>query len=156
MPRAPRAPRAGRRRSRCPSGSASCVGAPRCPPVPSLYPKSSGFVGIKTRIVHILGLLEAAGTRRYGQPRQAGLVLTIIYKISDVALWREAERAGVFAGAPIDVTDGFVHFSTAAQAVETAARHFAGRSDLVLVAVDAEALGGDLRYEPSRGGALFP
>ena len=84
------------------------------------------------------------------------LALTIIYKISDVALWNQAERAGVFAGAPIDVTDGFIHFSTAAQAAETAARHFAGRSDLVLVAVDADALGPALRYEPSRGGALFP
>jgi uncharacterized protein (DUF952 family) len=82
--------------------------------------------------------------------------LTIIYKISDVAQWIEAERAGVFTGAPIDVADGFIHFSTAAQAAETAARHFAGRSDLILVAVDAEALGAGLRYEPSRGGALFP
>jgi uncharacterized protein (DUF952 family) len=82
--------------------------------------------------------------------------LTIIYKISDVALWNEAKRAGVFTGAPIDVTDGFIHFSTAGQAAETAARHFAGRSDLVLVAVDADALGADLRHEPSRGGALFP
>jgi uncharacterized protein (DUF952 family) len=82
--------------------------------------------------------------------------LTIIYKISDVALWNEAKRVGVFTGAPVDVADGFIHFSTAAQAVETAARHFAGRSDLVLVAVDADALGAGLRYEPSRGSALFP
>ena len=82
--------------------------------------------------------------------------MTIIYKISDVALWNEAKRLGVFTGAPVDVADGFIHFSTAAQAAETAARHFAGRSDLVLVAVDADALGASLRYEPSRGGALFP
>jgi uncharacterized protein (DUF952 family) len=82
--------------------------------------------------------------------------LTIIYKISDVASWNAAERTGVFAGAPIDVADGFIHFSTAAQVHETAARHFSGRSDLVLVAVDADALGSALRYEPSRGGALFP
>ena len=82
--------------------------------------------------------------------------MTIIYKISDVALWNEAKRAGVFTGAPVDVADGFIHFSTAAQAAETAARHFAGRGDLVLVAVDADALGADLRHEPSRGGALFP
>ncbi|MEN3385630.1 MAG: hypothetical protein V7608_5674 [Hyphomicrobiales bacterium] len=82
--------------------------------------------------------------------------MTIIYKISDVALWNEAEHAGVFTGAPVDVADGFIHFSTAAQAAETAARHFAGRSDLVLVAVDADALGAGLRHEPSRGGALFP
>jgi uncharacterized protein (DUF952 family) len=82
--------------------------------------------------------------------------LTIIYKISDVALWNEAKRRGVFTGAPVDVADGFIHFSTAAQAAETAARHFAGRGDLVLVAVDTDALGASLRYEPSRGGALFP
>ena len=82
--------------------------------------------------------------------------MTIIYKISDVALWNEAKRTGVFTGAPVDVADGFIHFSTAAQAAETAARHFAGRGDLVLVAVDADALGADLRHEPSRGGELFP
>ena len=79
-----------------------------------------------------------------------------IYKISPAALWREAERAGQFTGAPVDLADGFIHFSTAAQVAETAARHFAGASDLVLVAVDAAALGTALRYEPSRGGALFP
>ena len=79
-----------------------------------------------------------------------------IYKICDVELWRAAERAGAFRGAPIDVADGYIHFSTAAQVRETAARHFAGVSDLVLVAVDADALGAALRFEPSRGGALFP
>src|SRR3954452_25544362 len=82
--------------------------------------------------------------------------MPLIYKICPRALWREAEEAGRFDGAPVDVADGFIHFSTAAQAAETAARHFAGRSDLVLVAVDADALGASLRYEPSRGGALFP
>jgi len=80
----------------------------------------------------------------------------IIYKICDSPLWREAERAGVFAGAPVDHADGFIHFSTAAQAAETATRHFAGKDDLLLVAVDAAALGSALRYEPSRGGQLFP
>ena len=79
-----------------------------------------------------------------------------IYKICDNTLWREAERTGVFAGAPVDHADGFIHFSTAAQAAETATRHFAGKDDLLLVAVDAAALGSALRYEPSRGGQLFP
>jgi uncharacterized protein (DUF952 family) len=79
-----------------------------------------------------------------------------IYKICDAALWREAERSGVFAGAPVDRADGYIHFSTAGQVAETAARHFAGQADLVLVAVDAAALGTALRHEPSRGGALFP
>ena len=80
----------------------------------------------------------------------------IIYKICDTALWRTAEQAGVFTGAPVDHADGYIHFSTSEQAAETAARHFAGRADLLLVAVDAAALGAALRYEPSRGGALFP
>jgi uncharacterized protein (DUF952 family) len=82
--------------------------------------------------------------------------MTLIYKICSEALWRETERAGVFAGAAIDLEDGYIHFSTAAQAPETAARHFAGQGDLVLVAVAAEALGDSLRREPSRGGDLFP
>jgi uncharacterized protein (DUF952 family) len=82
--------------------------------------------------------------------------MTLIYKICSEALWREAERAGVFAGAAIDLEDGYIHFSTAAQAPETAARHFAGQGDLVLVAIDAGALGDGLRWEPSRGGDLFP
>ena len=79
-----------------------------------------------------------------------------IYKISPAGLWREAERIGAFTGAPVDRADGFIHFSTAAQVKETAARHFAGQGDLVLVAVDAAALGMALRYERSRGDALFP
>ena len=79
-----------------------------------------------------------------------------IYKISPRALWREAERLGEFRGAPVDLADGFVHFSTAVQVVETAARHFAGQDDLVLAAIDAQALGEALRWEPSRGGDLFP
>jgi uncharacterized protein (DUF952 family) len=82
--------------------------------------------------------------------------MTLIYKICPEPLWRDAERAGVFTGAAIDLADGYIHFSTAAQVAETAARHFAGQRGLVLVAVDAEALGDALRYEPSRGGDLFP
>ena len=82
--------------------------------------------------------------------------VTTIYKICERAHWREAERAGVFHGAPVDRRDGFIHFSTASQVAETAARHFAGAGDLMLVAVDQDALGSELRWEPSRGGALFP
>ena len=81
---------------------------------------------------------------------------TIIYKICEIVLWRAAERAGVFAGAEIDGRDGFIHFSSATQVAETAARHFAGAADLMLIAVDADALGGALKWEPSRGGELFP
>jgi uncharacterized protein (DUF952 family) len=80
----------------------------------------------------------------------------LIYKICDAAQWREAEREGMFRGAAIDLTDGYIHFSTAHQIAETAAKHFAGQPDLLLVAVEAEALGAALVREPSRGGALFP
>ncbi|MFD1331552.1 DUF952 domain-containing protein [Methylopila musalis] len=81
---------------------------------------------------------------------------TLVYKIVDADAWAQAERAGRFDGAPVDVADGYIHFSTAAQAPETAAKHFAGRTGLLLVAVETEALGEALRWEPSRGGALFP
>jgi uncharacterized protein (DUF952 family) len=80
----------------------------------------------------------------------------VVYKIVAADEWREAEAAGVFAGAANDRADGFIHFSTAVQAPETAAKWFAGREGLTLAAVDAEALGADLRWEPSRGGTLFP
>ncbi len=80
----------------------------------------------------------------------------LIYKICPRTLWQEAETAGVFNGAPIDLADGYIHFSTAGQVKETAARHFAGQDDLLLVAVEAGALGNALKYEISRGGALFP
>lgn len=79
-----------------------------------------------------------------------------IYKICTAAEWREAERAGAYRGSAVDRRDGFIHFSTAAQAAETARRHFADQRDLVLVSIDAGALGERLRYEPSRGGDLFP
>ena len=80
----------------------------------------------------------------------------VIYKIAPSGLWAEAERIGRFTGAPVDHADGYIHFSTAEQARETAAKHFAGQQKLLLVAVDASALGTDLKWEPSRGGALFP
>jgi uncharacterized protein (DUF952 family) len=81
---------------------------------------------------------------------------TTIYKICPKTLWREAEAAGRFDGAPVDHADGFIHFSTGEQAVETAARHFVGQDHLLLIAIDATALGPAMKYEPSRGGALFP
>ena len=81
---------------------------------------------------------------------------TTVYKICPASLWREAERAGIFRGAPVDLADGFIHFSAADQAEETAAKHFSGQDDLVLVAVDPEKLGPALKWEVSRGGARFP
>lgn len=82
--------------------------------------------------------------------------MNLIYKISPADLWRNALSAGRFTGAPIDIQDGYIHFSTAFQARETADKHFNGQSDLVLVAVDADRLGDCLKWEPSRAGALFP
>ena len=79
-----------------------------------------------------------------------------IYKIVATSEWRAAEAAGVFHGAAIDLADGYIHFSTAEQARETAAKHFADQADLLLVAVDAARLGDALKWEASRGGALFP
>src|SRR5208282_5388386 len=72
------------------------------------------------------------------------------------ALWREAESGGYFSGAQIDRRDGFIHFSAASQVAETAAKHFAQQKNLLLIAVDADALGAALKWEVSRGGALFP
>jgi uncharacterized protein (DUF952 family) len=80
----------------------------------------------------------------------------VIYKICRQDEWQEAIRAGVFRGAPVDLRDGYIHFSTREQLAETAARHFSGQADLLLVAVNADALGPALKWEPSRGGALFP
>lgn len=82
--------------------------------------------------------------------------MTTIYKICTASEWRAAEAAGAYRGSAVDLKDGFIHFSTAEQAAETAAKWFAGQRDLVLVAVDAAALSDKLKWEPSRGGALFP
>lgn len=83
-----------------------------------------------------------------------GALTAVIYKIAPERLWREAMETGSFSGSPVDVSDGFIHLSTAAQVRETAARHFAGVTGLVLVAITTTGL--DLRWEPSRGGDLFP
>jgi uncharacterized protein (DUF952 family) len=80
----------------------------------------------------------------------------IVYKIVPADLWRKAEEDGVFRGASIDLTDGFIHLSTGAQAKKTAELYFAGQDNLLLVAIDGETLGSALVYEPSRDGALFP
>lgn len=82
--------------------------------------------------------------------------MRLIYKIATQEQWDNAQASGAFAGAPVDLADGFIHFSTAAQAQETAAKHFVGQSGLVLAALDADALGDALKWEPSRGGQLFP
>jgi uncharacterized protein (DUF952 family) len=83
-----------------------------------------------------------------------GLLVPIVYKIVPAPLWRVSEAAGVFTGSEVDLRDGFIHFSTSAQVCETAARYFAGVEDLVLVAVSVDRLA--IKWEPARGGALFP
>ena len=80
----------------------------------------------------------------------------LIYKIADRAAWDEAVALGRFDGAAIDLRDGYIHLSTGAQAQETARLHFKGQSGLVLAAFDSDALGEALKWEPSRGGQLFP
>jgi len=82
--------------------------------------------------------------------------MNLVYNIVPADLWREAERKGAFVGAPVDRSDGFIHLSTAAQVRATAAKHFAGQGDLLLVGIDPGKLGDALRLEPSRDGALFP
>ena len=79
-----------------------------------------------------------------------------VYKITARKDWEAALKTGAFAGAAIDLRDGYIHLSTAAQAQETARLHFAGQAGLVLLRVDAAALGAALKWEPSRGGQLFP
>ena len=79
-----------------------------------------------------------------------------IYKICPASAWREAERQGVFSGSPVDISDGFIHFSTASQVAETARKHFAGQTGLFLIAVDSDALGDALKWERARNDDLFP
>lgn len=80
----------------------------------------------------------------------------LIYKIFRRPEWDALQAEGRTKGAPVDLADGYIHISTAAQVAETAAKHFTDESDLVLVALDDAALGEALKWEPSRGGALFP
>ena len=81
--------------------------------------------------------------------------MAILYKICPAPLWRAAERDGRFRGSEVDLRDGFIHFSTAAQVAEIAAKHFAGQRDLVLVRVDASALGDRLKWEPRAAAPCF-
>ena len=82
--------------------------------------------------------------------------MTRIYKILPRTEWEAAQAKGQFEGSAVDLADGFIHFSAADQAAETARRYFAGQADLLVLVVEAQALGEALKWEPSRGGALFP
>ena len=81
---------------------------------------------------------------------------SLIFKVVSAQEWSVATERGEFLGAAIDLTDGYIHFSTAEQLRETVEKHFSGQTDLLLVSVDADSLGDQLKWEPSRGGALFP
>ncbi len=80
----------------------------------------------------------------------------LIYKVCRAAEWQRATSAETYVGSDDDIRDGFIHFSTAEQLTGTLARHFKGQTDLVLISFDPAALGAKLKWEPSRGGQLFP
>ncbi|KQW82562.1 DUF952 domain-containing protein [Brevundimonas sp. Root1279] len=80
----------------------------------------------------------------------------VAYKLVDRAEWEAARPSGAYGGSAVDLADGYIHMSTSAQLAETARRHYAGRSDLVLVTVDCTWLSETLKWEASRGGDLFP
>ena len=82
--------------------------------------------------------------------------MTLAYKILTAAQWAQFQSGGLFTGAPVDLADGYIHMSTADQLDETLAKHFAGQTGLVIATIDLTALGDALKWEVSRGGALFP
>lgn len=81
---------------------------------------------------------------------------TVAYKVLTAEQMAALEHDGSFAGAPVDLTDGYIHLSTEAQLTETVDRHFAGQSGLWVASIDLDALGDAVKWEPSRGGQLFP
>ena len=82
--------------------------------------------------------------------------MTTLYKVLDSAAWKAAQTGGVFSGSAVDLRDGFIHFSAKDQLAETLQKHFAGARDVVLLYIQSERIAEGLRWEPSRGGALFP
>lgn len=84
------------------------------------------------------------------------MIDTTAYKVLTADQWAIFERDGVFTGAPVDLADGYIHMSTAGQLEETIAKHFAGQSNLTIAEIDLTTLGDAVRWEASRGGALFP
>jgi uncharacterized protein (DUF952 family) len=97
-----------------------------------------------------------AGKPKRLNDKQDARQVRSIYKICPASAWREAERQGVYRGSADDTRDGFIHFSTASQVLETARKHFFGQTGLFLIETDADALGDALRWEPSRNSDLFP
>lgn len=135
----------------------ACPPAACCPPVRRFVAtrRLSARCLLPVRPPPALGVVA---TRRHldGAPAHGHIPSMLIYKILRAPEWEAFEAASVTSGAPIDLADGFIHFSTAAQVAETAAKYFAGVEGLMLVAVETDRLGTDLRWEPARAGALFP
>ena len=127
-------------------------------------PHSIGSCGCRTATLRSRGLhgfrTLAVPQRPKSSPkttqREEAPPVPTIYKICSASAWREAERQGVYRGSEVDLSDGFIHFSTAPQLESTARKHFAGQKALFVIAIDADALGDRLRWEPARDGALFP
>lgn len=82
--------------------------------------------------------------------------MPLIYKVLTQSEWNDFQKDGLFEGSQVDLTDGFIHFSTIQQLVETVSKHFAGQDDLAVLAFDSDSWQDDLKWEPSRGGQLFP
>jgi uncharacterized protein (DUF952 family) len=89
-------------------------------------------------------------------PNNTSALATIIYKIATDEQWQEAEKEGSFTGSAVDIEDGYIHFSTKQTVIETARKHYKGQDDLWLIAISTKEMSDKLRFEPSRGGELFP
>ena len=140
-----------------PDGSFRIVVAAEDPGVPNWLDTEGPRLRAPLLPLHAARGRDRDAPRRAGRARRAArLAVTAIFKLCAADEWSAAVAAGEYAGSADDRRDGFLHFSTREQLAETAARHFAGQEDLVLVEVDGDRLGEALRYEPSRGGALFP
>ncbi len=93
---------------------------------------------------------------RVAQIQESGKMQTTIYKVINKDVWAAAKAVGEFTGAAIDIKDGYIHFSSADQVVETVQKHFAGQDDLLLLSVSTAEMGDDLKWEKSRNDELFP
>jgi uncharacterized protein (DUF952 family) len=113
-------------------------------------------VGRHQHEIVLAAKVQPRGPEEHDTHHQDRFLMTTVYKIVTRDLWQAAEASGVFAGAGIDLNDGFIHLSTGAQARRTARLYFGGQDNLVLVAADGTRLGDALKYEPSCDGDLFP
>jgi uncharacterized protein (DUF952 family) len=125
-------------------------------PARYLYGIISGFGSVGKRQSEKMKSIAVAITRAHQMTGPEPTNDVLIYKICPAAAWAEAETTGVYRGSSDDLRDGYIHFSTATQIEGTLAKHYTGQRGLELLAVPVAAVAGDLRFEESRGGALFP